>query len=249
MTDQIETGFSHQPILAERSGQPEPIDLESVIAAARDAAERNAGSLPTDAQERSAKLDRVREQLPLAARRASRAELEARCHPKLLKHALAWRWGAGNLILAGKTGAGKTTAAIHLVRRLLSEGARAGGDAFERARSIRWQECRALSAVGREWKLGAGMPDEVFRCQRVGLLVLDDLGATDDKQTLERVLEGRYERGLPTITTTGLRVTDPKEKWDEDCYSAGQLEKALGDALSRRLFECGPSKGTFVEVF
>ena len=87
MSDQIETGFSHQPIPADRSRRPEPIDLESVIAAARDAQERNVVALPTDAQDRSAKLDRIREQLPLAARRASRVELESRCHERLLKHA------------------------------------------------------------------------------------------------------------------------------------------------------------------
>jgi len=241
MTDQIESGFSHQQLPPAPTRRPEPMDLEAVIAAARDAAERNVGSLPTDAQERARKLDRIREQLPLGARRASRAELEARCHAKLLKHALAWHWGAGNLIFSGSTGAGKTSAAVHLVRRLLAEGAALGGEAFDRARSIWWQECRALSVVGREWKLGAGIPDDVHRCQRVGLLVLDDLGATDDKQTLERVLNARYERGLPTITTTGLSISA--------MYGdTGQLENALGDALARRLFECGPSRGTYVEV-
>lgn len=218
-------------------------DIERALADARAASEALPQRTETDAQERAGQLLHVRALLPLSAAKAPRAELESRVHARMLKNVNAWRPGLGNLILAGRTRAGKTSAAVHLVRRLLHEGAIAGGEAFRLARSIRWQDCRALSAVGREARLGTGTPDAIVSCQRVRLLVLDDLGATDDRETLERVLDIRYQRELPTITTTGLRGRALEEN------EQSELAAALGDALTARLFECGASKGTLVEVF
>ncbi len=219
---------------------PASATLADVLAAAqraRNAAE--AAGLPetTDAQERHLKLRPVLEQLPAGMHRATRAELESRIEPRLLRAVLGWRWGNGNLVLMGATGCGKTSAAAHLVRRLCFEGAIEGAKAFELASMIRWQSCRDLAEVGRETRLGTGTPEVIQRCQYARLLVLNDLAPPthkDDQATLERVLDARYERGWPTITTTGL--------------GAEQLNAAFGDALSRRIFECGVSRGRFVEV-
>jgi hypothetical protein len=209
-------------------------DVLSAAARARAAHERRGVPETTDAAERHLKLKPVLEQLPNGMARAPRSELEGRINERLLRAVLGWRWGGGNLVLMGATGCGKTSAAAHLVRRLCFEGAARGGEAFELASLIRWQSCRDLSEVGRETKLGTGTPEAVLRCQYARLLVLNDLGAGDDRSTLERVLDARYERGWPTVTTTGLGVA--------------QLEQLLGDALSRRLFECGASRGVFVEI-
>jgi hypothetical protein len=208
-------------------------------AASRARAAAEAAGLPetTDAQERHLKLRTVLEQLPAGMHRATRQELEGRIEPRLLRAALAWHWGSGNLVMMGATGCGKTSAAAHLVRRLCSEGAKEGRKPFELASMIRWQSCRDLSEIGRETRLGSGTPETIQRCQYARLLVLNDLAAPthkEDQATLERVLDARYERGWPTITTTGL--------------NAAQLKAAFGDALNRRIFECGANRGKFVEI-
>ncbi len=211
--------------------------LADVLAAAgraRAAHERRGVPETTDAAERHLKLKPVLEQLPNGMARAHRSELEGRINERLLRAVLGWRWGGGNLVLMGATGCGKTSAAAHLVRRLCFEGASRGGEAFELAQLIRWQSCRDLSEVGRETRLGTGTPEAVQRCMYARLLVLNDLGTGDDRTTLERVLDARYERGWPTVTTTGL--------------GAAQIDLAFGDALSRRIFECGASRGAFVEI-
>ncbi len=212
-------------------------DLAEIIAQARSASGDCAGYTDehSDRFERHLRLKLVIEMLPLGMRSVPRAELEGCVDPKILRAVLAWRWGDGNLVLMGATGCGKTSGAAHLVRRLCHEGARLGGDAFERAQLIRWQSCRELSELVRETKLGTGTPQEITRCQNARLLVLNDIGIDDDKRSLERVIDARYERKWPTITTTGL--------------SAKQLAEAFGDALTRRVFECGPDRGRFVEIF
>lgn len=219
------------------SASPASATLADVLAAAsRARAVSEAAGMPetTDAQERHMKLRPVLEQLPAGMHRATRHELEGRIEPRLLRAVLGWHWGSGNLVLMGATGCGKTSAAAHLIRRLCSEGAREGRRPFELASMIRWQSCRDLSEVGRETRLGSGTPEAIQRCQYARLLVLNDLGAGDDRTTLERVLDARYERGWPTITTTGL--------------GREQLDTAFGDALARRIFECGADRGRFVEI-
>lgn len=215
--------------------------LADVLAAAERArlASERSGIVPlTDEQERQLRLKPVSDSLPAGARTATRAELEARIHPRILRAVAAWHWGSGNLVLMGRTGAGKTSGAAHLVRRLCAQAARHGGEAFELCQLIRWQSCRVLSDAGREAKLGTGTVDAIARCQNARLLILNDMGMADDRRTLERVLDERNERGWPTITTTGMRARGPES-----------LEALLGDALSRRLFECRGDKGTFVEVW
>lgn len=180
----------------------------------------------------------VIELLPAVIRKAPRAELAKRAHPRLMAAIDSWRWGGGNLVLSGRTRAGKSSAAGYLVRRLCHEGARHGGEAFELARSIRWQECRELSEVAREHRLGGGEAPEITLCKYARLLVLDDLGAADDRTTLERILQFRINRAWPTVITTGLRGE-----------GADGIERLFGEALTARLFECGADKGRIVEVF
>jgi len=250
MTDHADEDFSDAALAAREQASRERMPsretpapeqpsatMADVLAAAgraRAAHERRGVPEATDAEWRQLRLKGVLEQLPIGMHRATRQELESRIDERVLRAVLGWRWGSGNLVLMGATGCGKTSGAAHLVRRLCFEAAIHGGQAFELASLIRWQSCRDLSEVGRETRLGTGTPEPVQRCQYARLLVLNDLGAHDDRGTLERVLDARYERGWPTVTTTGL--------------GAAQLEQAFGDALSRRIFECGANRGAFVEV-
>ncbi|HZJ13981.1 MAG TPA: hypothetical protein VFD27_02980, partial [Chthoniobacteraceae bacterium] len=83
-------------------------------------------------------------------------------------------------------------------------------------------------------KLGTGAPEEIVRCQNARLLVLDDLGKSDDREALEVILQARNQRAWPTVTTTGIGVAE--------------LAKFLGQALTRRLFECGADSGAAVDT-
>jgi len=213
-------------------------DIAHAVADARRAHER-AGTIPiSDEEERAQRLRPVLDGLPPGARAASRKGLEARISPRMLEAVLGWRWGAGNLVLMGETGSGKTSAAAHLVRRLCAEGVARGGVQFELCQMIRWQGCRELSEVVRETRLGTGVPEAITASQNARLLILNDLGGHDDRKTLERILDERYERGWPTVTTTGMRAKGRLS-----------IEEQLGDALARRLFECHGDKGVFVEVW
>lgn len=212
-------------------------ELQRIISGVAPAPAEDPAVLERDRQHaRQRELQSVFASMPPSLRSpATRADLVGRVRDsRLLAAVESWRWGDGNIILSGRTGVGKTTAAGLLVRRLCGAAVRLGGETFERARFIRWQSCRLLSRVVRETKLGAGTPDEIVRCQNARLLVLDDLGSTDDRETLEVLLDVREGRGWPTITTTGLRASD--------------LLEFFGDALNRRIFQCWADRGSIVET-
>jgi DNA replication protein DnaC len=86
--------------------------------------------------------------------------------------------------------------------------------------------------------MGGGEAPEITMCKYARLLILDDLGANDDRTSLERILQFRINRAWPTVITTGLRADGPEG-----------IERLFGEALSARLFECGANKGKLVEVF
>lgn len=183
---------------------------------------------------RVTELDDAREQVP-AHFRGARAELVKHMPDKLFRAVDPWRWGDDNLLMLGATKAGKTTAAAYLVRQLLGLGVHHGGEALEKAKLIRWQSCRDLTFTVREFPLGHGMPEAIQRCENARLLVLDDIGANDDKATLERILNVRYERSWPTITTSGLRYRE--------------LVNIFGEALVRRITETKNRGGRVLQVF
>jgi DNA replication protein DnaC len=182
--------------------------------------------------------------------RASRAELEQRTKSARLRQEIATWWFDGpNLLIVGRTGKGKTSGLALLVRRLIEDAIktpqafdadarkmwRGCGSTFELAGLIRWQSCRELSQVSRETPLGQGAPEAVARCQNARLLVLDDVGATDDALSLERVLNARYERGWPTHTTSGL--------------TSRELSTTFGEALVRRMLQRRGQNGRLIDLF
>ena len=124
-----------------------------------------------------------------------------------------------NLVFSGNTGVGKSLSAALVIR----------------SREIRggyWVQARELSESARQWPLGKGENPDITRAKEALIMVLDDLGLERDHGCLLDVLERRYSRGLPTITTTGLGV--------------GELVERYGDAFVRRLKECAGLRGAIV---
>jgi hypothetical protein len=231
----FEPTFSHQELPPPPAAPAPYHDLQGAIADAQRALLGRCRIVEADdGAQRKAALQPVLEALPPSGRRR-RADLLAAMPPKLTQVVDGWSWLDGNLLILGGSGVGKTTGAAYLVRKLCARAAETGGADFERAQLIRWQSCRELSQLVREHPLGQGMPDAVMRCQNARLLVLDDVGASDDRSALERILNTRYERAWPTVTTSGL--------------TSRELVSAFGEALVRRMLQRGGKRGSIVDLF
>lgn len=110
-----------------------------------------------------------------------------------------------NLILLGGVGTGKTGLGIAAIR-----------EASLRGHTVQFGTAADILDAMRPRRDDANKPDELAaefalrRLQTVDILLLDDLGA--EKQTdwaaerLYLVINGRYERELPTIVTSNLTV-------------------------------------------
>lgn len=254
MTDQPEADyaptFSHQAPPQPATPEQGPYGSlgDALEAAARAMAPRFIDGEEDAAAARQRRLRGVRDQLP-SNTLVPRPELEARTPPKLLPVALGWHWDAGNLLVLGPTRIGKTSGIALLVRLAMQRAAGStykfdptesrfwGGcqDHMGLAELIRWQSCRDLTTAVKEFPLGHGAPEAIQRCQHARLLVLDDVGAGDDKPTIERILNARYERRWPTITTSGL--------------NSRELVTTFGEALVRRMSERAGKPGQIVDLF
>lgn len=241
--------FSHQPAPAAAPEQGPYGSLgDALQAAALAMSPRFIEGRAEEAAARQRRLQAVRDQLP-SNTLVTRPELERRTPPKLLPIVQAWDWDSGNLLVLGPTRAGKTSGVALLVRLAMQRAAGSsdkfdaterrfwGGcqDHFGLAELIRWQSCRDLTTAVREFPLGHGAPEAIQRCQHARLLVLDDVGAGDDKATIERILNARYERRWPTITTSGL--------------TSRELVATFGEALVRRMAERAGKSGQIVDLF
>jgi hypothetical protein len=251
MTDldaEFEPTFSHQPPPPQSEQGPYGSLGEALQAATLAMAPRFVEGPADEAAARQRRLRTVRDQLP-SNTLVPRSDLEQRTPAKFLPLAEAWHWDSGNLLVLGPTRAGKTSGVALLIRLAMQRASGSthkfdaterrfwGGcaDHLELAELIRWQSCRDLTTAVREFPLGQGAPEAVQRCQHARLLVLDDVGAGDDKATLERILNTRYERRWPTITTSGL--------------TSRELVTTFGEALVRRMAERAGKSGQIVDLF
>lgn len=128
-------------------------------------------------------------------------------------------------LLLGPTGAGKSTACVHLVRRLLSEGRANGGKQFSMAKSIFWTRADAITHAGGNDELWAHQL--LHRAEQAKLLIIDDLA--DASKTLLRVLQARYDNPdpRPMVVTSGA-------------LNARELQQRLqGEAVVRWILESG----------
>lgn len=204
-------------------------DLEAHLA--REWAKQEADDARREDAERLEVISLVRRRIPEFCR-CSMTELAQRAHPDLLTVAHRWSWGSPNLLLLGKTGAGKTSAAALIVRLLTRHGVRVGGPAFEKARHIHWAHAAQIAMAERQWPLGHGRSDRILRWERAELMVIDDAGWDMDPVPVSMLLNARMEAGLPTIITSGKR--------------SGELQNHYGDAVVRRMLE---PNGKVVQVW
>jgi len=141
-----------------------------------------------------------------------------------------WQWGV-SWVLLGPTGAGKSTACVHLVRTLLQQGRDDGGEAFARAKSIFWTRADSVTAAGGQSTEEAALL--LRRAEYSRLMILDDLAVPS--KTLLRVIQQRYDARRPLVVTSGARTAEQFQ------------ELVGGEAVTRWILDCGGiRKGAFL---
>lgn len=185
---------------------------------------------------RQAEAQRLLDRLPLILRHAKRAELEGRVNDqRLLVAVRAWHWGAGNLLLLGDSDSGKSVAAGILYRSLLARAVVSGGNDWDRVQSMYWFGAERLDGARRTHGAGRGDAPEIIDACNARLLFLDDAGWDESPRAVSEVLDVRYDRGWPTVITSGK--------------TAVELYKHYGDAVARRMVDAGGKRSTIVDCF
>lgn len=184
-------------------------------------------------EQRKAAARRILERLP-AFVRDKRLSQWIR-DDRLGESAAAWRWGGPSMIFLGKTGIGKSSAAAALMVRLLVQGWREGERAWEAAQWLQWFSAEDLGRARREHPLGRGDAPELYEAEGASLLVIDDAGWDREPDCVSSVLAKRYERGLPTIVTSGKTLTE--------------LSAHYGAAVVRRVVDSGGRRAKLVDCF
>ena len=174
------------------------------------------------------------EWFPRELARTSIDDLRRRAGERIIGQISAWGPSKGNLVLLGDTGAGKTSAAAWVAKRLAVALARRSDGGLDDALRFRWVTARALGVARREAKLGASV-ELLERAKRAKLLVLDDVGQGDSRDDLFDVLDHRYTMSAPTIVTSGLRMRE--------------LEDRFGPEVRRRIMTCGGRDALVVEAW
>jgi len=164
-------------------------------------------------------------------------------HPALRTAAKKWTSDKGSLMLSGPAGIGKTVSAATIAWRLVRDGesaARAAGvasqvrvPAFKIATRVRWVSALDLIAARRGHPLGRGECALWETAATAGVLFLDEVGQEQAQAGwLLELLDARYRRGVPTVTSSGL--------------TKDELEKRYGSGAVRRLVEPG---GVWIDAF
>lgn len=179
---------------------------------------------------------------PVAMARVSEEELVSTLPPKLASIATTWTPVDGGLLLIGPTEAGKTRAAVAVVKRIIrieetevrSRPRLSGGRSYPRT-DITWARASDLALARHGHPLGKGEPEALEKARSAGLLVVDDLGWERQFDAVADVLASRYDAGKITIATSGQPVAALSEKY--------------GDAVVRRIVQSRGIKGQIVSLF
>lgn len=150
--------------------------------------------------------------------------------PNIVGASQTWHHGAGNLILSGSSGRGKTLSSVALAHRLVDTAmvgmphdppvAFAAGAFFLSAPT--------LVAEARKFASRPAKAPLFGRACTATLLILDEIGFEPRHACVFELIDVRYRLGArrnPTIVTTGLGL--------------GDLRARYGDAWTRRLLDCG----------
>ncbi len=163
-------------------------------------------------------------------------------HPKLRELAECYDDATeGGILVIGMTDIGKTVSAAAAMRRLIEreEQAHAHEDINRRKTRRMWVRAFDLPNARLEQRLGAGDAPLVTDAKSAEFLVLDDLGWEGQRagaaDVVIEVLAHRYDRGTPSIVTSGL--------------SYEQIEARYGDAVIRRIVQAGGKPGRVVNCW
>jgi DNA replication protein DnaC len=156
-----------------------------------------------------------------------------RAHMHEAFHAATEAYDAStSLALIGPTSSGKTLGTIHAIFRLIERGI---------TEQRRWPvptftKATQLAIARKQTRLGEGEAELVTKALAADLFILDDLGqeAPNGDTAIWDVVDGRYDKGLPTLITSGLTVDE--------------LTTRYGEAFVRRLVQAG-GKGRIVSAF
>lgn len=143
--------------------------------------------------------------------------------PQAAKHAHRFEETAEKplVIFTGPTGIGKTTLAVHWLRKSC-EGMIAIEE-YAKAKRIEILHTWELKQVYQRHRMGDGEPEPIERSIKASLLLIDELGKEDDPSIVERIIRERILKHAPTWCTTGL--------------SSEKLRSIYDDAFMRRLFQ------------
>lgn len=121
------------------------------------------------------------------------------------------------MVLAGKIGSGKTTAAIWCLRRVYEAGERVN----ERNLDWRWQPIRTCYVKARDLYQAVFERDRTMlaKARLAKALVIDDWGATYEHEwpmtELDGLIDTRWENRRATIITTNTHPTAGDDSLDE----------------------------------
>lgn len=145
------------------------------------------------------------------------------CHDQLVEAAHAWKpWGDDgrsprNLCLLGKSGLGKTTAAVAKIQGLLNKAELPSSpqELFAKAQGVRWFQATELASARSRTKLGVGEAKEIRQLRHARLVVVDDFGKEDvrDRFVMSEVIEDLYRLQIPALVTSELSVSAIRERY------------------------------------
>ena len=161
-------------------------------------------------------------------------------HQRLRGAAERYKLELGNVAFVTPSGLGKSTTMAAICLRLTDEAVLAyrnssGRDSarLDHAARMVWTTAAALCIARKQHRLGEGEAPDFERAERAKVLFLDEVGQEQaDVRWLLELLDVRYSRQLPTLTTSGLTTEE--------------LERRYGTGTKRRLVE---PRGIFLDLF
>lgn len=177
--------------------------------------------------------ERIREGLRISAKRA--LEQLPRWHQErtfealrgclsksLLPIADRYVMQSSSMLVCGPSGDGKTAAVAAAVKRI---AAKVTDDKFNvepddiwTLGDLKWCSGHELVKARREAPLGHGEAEPIIKAKEAWSLVIDELGQEPASEVPFEIIDHRYQNGLKTVVTSGLRPPEFKKRYGEACW-------------------------------
>jgi hypothetical protein len=155
--------------------------------------------------------------------------LERVKEPRLRALAERYELERGSVLVVGPSGIGKTLTAMAIARRLLATAYRAGNHEAPIVRAV-WTSGPELARALRETRLGSAA-EALAEARGAPVLVLDEIGQESAAPGwLLELLDERYRKRAPTLTTSGLTVEEIEKRYGSG--AARRLVQPVGDTLN-----------------